>query len=866
MDPSLCYEDFIKSVEDLTKYNKTKRYGGEKVFEKAVNEIMKSSGEFKSVIPNSQITEELKEHFHLPSGGKGIDGLVQDIDGKYHYYQVKFVSKGSLYDNHLGTFYKTILNTLYGNDNDMGKVSYIITNAPRLVGNSGKSIVVKNGDWIKQHYHHVKEKTPQYIREQTLAVKRKIPYQIQEEIISKTVEYFTDGNNRATLILPCGFGKTLISMWIVERLFLKVDEQRETTNEQKTIIVFLEPTLQLVDQNCRLWENELYKRYDPEKIPMICIGSGQEDKDFQVSLTIDQQKIDNFLSGTQDVKIVFSTYDSFHKVSKYNISLCIFDEAHLTCGKIGKKYNKGLENTYSPADIKCIDNNSPTISVISEDDKTPKIKEIDIACLCGTNENIHIDKRLFLTATPKVNPDVHIGVEHSDINTFKYMTTDVYQMYDENIYGKTLFNYGFKKGIDADLLCNYKIIYLIGSSQHIKSTDVDSTGVVSITDNPHIVDSSDKSFDGKPLDGKLNVNDLNDGIYDRGCIFLMENAINYLSGDDKCRKMLVFTTSIRRMKQLQKIYKDVNSRRKVLIISSETKRIERNEILDDFYNAEEPVILISCRILLLGYDCPPCDSVFFHIEKKSVVDCVQAMSRCLRVFEGKKIAKIIFPYITYDTGIWDWEQKGNDLFSTLRQCIYHLAHYDESIIEKIEVYKENKLTRERYMTNGDDVNENDPVEFLPIDKEILKHWTSFLKVCCEFPVTSEIDIWKKFLSNLNPKLHSEEEYHTFRKAHLSLGLPENLEGQVDEIGDSSKKIMSWNEFLGLTKEDFYSLKEIRNKIAKKCEENGCGEIDQKVAIYRQLRNGDKKFPYYVQILDDSIGGISDLFPDDAAVI
>ena len=57
----------------------------------------------------------------------------------------------------------------------------------------------------------------------------KKPRPDQKEIIEKTVAELSRGN-RATVVMPCGSGKTLTALWIIERM------------KFKTIVVFA-PTL-----------------------------------------------------------------------------------------------------------------------------------------------------------------------------------------------------------------------------------------------------------------------------------------------------------------------------------------------------------------------------------------------------------------------------------------------------------------------------------------------------------------------------------------------------------------------------------------------------------------------------------------------
>lgn len=136
------------------------------------------------------------------------------------------------------------------------------------------------------------------------------------------------------MILPCGAGKTLVSLWIKEAL-----------NTKHTLI--LVPSLALLKQIKDEWlSNSSY-------IPYICVCSEQDiDKskdslisnlfDIGGSVSTEPNEIRKFLKKN-DQTIVYSTYQSLEKVAEairgtnFQFDLAICDEAHKTAGsKLGK--------------------------------------------------------------------------------------------------------------------------------------------------------------------------------------------------------------------------------------------------------------------------------------------------------------------------------------------------------------------------------------------------------------------------------------------------------------------------------------------------------------------------------------------------
>jgi predicted helicase len=127
------------------------------------------------------------------------------------------------------------------------------------------------------------------------------PREDQEEIITKLVNYFRE-NDKALLILMCGVGKTLISLWTVERL------------KQSKILIGV-PNILLLNQ----WNSEIKRIFNKET---LLVKSGIKTKD-----------IKEFLKTNEEC-IVITSYSSSLKVLKacekinYTFDIKINDECH----------------------------------------------------------------------------------------------------------------------------------------------------------------------------------------------------------------------------------------------------------------------------------------------------------------------------------------------------------------------------------------------------------------------------------------------------------------------------------------------------------------------------------------------------------
>ena len=113
--------------------------------------------------------------------------------------------------------------------------------------------------------------------------RRYIPRSDQMEIIDKTVQYLT-ANNKGILVLTCGIGKTLISLWVAQRL-------------QRNRVIIGVPNTQLLNQ----WT--IVVSYICKDISLLVVSGG-----------VTVEDIARFISVNNERCIVITTYSSAHKV------------------------------------------------------------------------------------------------------------------------------------------------------------------------------------------------------------------------------------------------------------------------------------------------------------------------------------------------------------------------------------------------------------------------------------------------------------------------------------------------------------------------------------------------------------------------
>jgi predicted helicase len=195
-----------------------------------------------------------------------------------------------------------------------------------------------------------------------------IPRDYQSIIIDKAVTYFQKFD-KGILVLMCGVGKTLISLWITQRLITS------------TILIGV-PNILLLKQ----WETETSVVF--QNVPCKIVSSGVNIRD-----------IEEFLQKNGGKCIVITTYSSAYKVytatqnKRFVFGMKILDEAHhLTTTNMqlvdpnSKKYIKMLNISSSKqlsltATLKYIESSCTDNIVVSNDNVEHFGEIIDRKCL-----------------------------------------------------------------------------------------------------------------------------------------------------------------------------------------------------------------------------------------------------------------------------------------------------------------------------------------------------------------------------------------------------------------------------------------------------------------------------------------------------
>ena len=176
----------------------------------------------------------LRERYKLPKDATGIDGIYETHDGSHVAYQVKYRQKQQLTFAEVAPFLGIT---------EQFSDRVIFTNAARL---SDKALVRTrwvSADVFRDLSPDALSSIEAWIKVKPMPVVRATPdpsYQVQaladiKETLAK--------HDRATAVMACGTGKTLVALWAAEQ------------EAPKTVLVLV-PSLTLLQQTLREWSEQ----------------------------------------------------------------------------------------------------------------------------------------------------------------------------------------------------------------------------------------------------------------------------------------------------------------------------------------------------------------------------------------------------------------------------------------------------------------------------------------------------------------------------------------------------------------------------------------------------------------------------------
>ena len=444
-----------------------------------------------------------------------------------------------------------------------------------------------------------------------------VPRSYQITIIKKAVAHFQQ-NNKGMLVLICGIGKTLISLWVAQEL--KLD----------TILIGV-PNRLLLKQ----WEDVICILF--QNTPYLIVSNG-----------VSVENIVGFLENNRKKCIVITTYASAHKV----YTATQYTATQYTATQYNATRYSALQHT--GFDIKI---NDEAHHLTSHNMLLAHTAKKYIQML-----NIPSIKQLSLTATLKQLENVYddgIVVSNDNVDYF----------------GQIIDRKCLLWAIDEGIICDYVIQTIITDGEQLSRF--------------HIAEENNKRLF---LGAFASLKSIFNGH--------SHHLLIYSNNKDSSLKLIQYIKML-----LDDNYFEFSDLYYSNYCGEMTLRYQK-EIINNFKKAKFGII--ACIYCLgEGWDFPLLDGVVFAENMSSNVRIVQSALRASRKNEKdtSKKTKIILPILD------DWlENNENPDLKKVREVIYQMGLEDETIIQKIKVFKidiEKQKPRNVEREITDDIGEYD---------------------------------------------------------------------------------------------------------------------------------------------------------------
>ena len=472
--------------------------------------------------------------------------------------------------------------------------------------------------------------------------KAKTPFPHQRDAVEK-VRAGLASADRGQIVMACGTGKTYTAQLIAE-------------DRQCRRALVLVPSLALVSQTIAEWCQDARL---PMRAVAVCsdtqVGRRRTSSDDSIQYdihdlafpaTTDAEKLADRLVEDDGfaMTVVFATYQSLdvisraqheHGLQKFDLVVC--DEAHRTTGQI----DTGREAS-----------------------NFVRVHEADF---------LHAEKRLYMTATPRIYTD-------SARSKAAKRSTFLCTMDDESLFGDVLVYNGFGWAVRNGLLSDYQVVVLALDEEQVSRSVQHALSA----DNELRLDDAVKIL----------------GSYKA----LLKQSIDpedFADDDQPARRAMAFSNTIAQSQFVRNWFDTVVGEYRdhhpelqgesafaceVRHVDGTTRSSEREEHLRWLgqQDAEDRChILSNVRCLGEGVDVPALDAVLFLHPRKSQIDVVQAVGRVMRKAKDKKRGYVILP-VGVPAGVPPEQAlSNNERYRIIWQILNALKSHDERLEAQI---------------------------------------------------------------------------------------------------------------------------------------------------------------------------------------
>ncbi|MGK7235792.1 DEAD/DEAH box helicase [Streptomyces hygroscopicus] len=463
----------------------------------------------------------------------------------------------------------------------------------------------------------------------------------QVEAVNRLVRHLRRAGTRGLFVSATGTGKTLVSIRVADELGAR-------------LVLFVVPTLDLAAQAALAW------RRDGHGERMVIVSSldasGRDDLvAARVMSTTDPHALGGLMSvvGEGEDQIpaltVICTYDSLNKIeqtqsTKYAVppfDLAVMDEAHRIAGRADKKW-----------------------------------------AIVNDAQRIHADRRLYMTATPRIfaAPELAESADTTRPRRRRRGGAEVEafanSMDNEAVYGKKVFEYPLAQAVADGRAADYRIVVPT-------LTDADLRRRLNLP-NPST------TAPGEEADGALRTTALHLAVLRAMTEHRLKKVLVYFNLVSDARRFArELPHTLRQLARTDPgLCPDITP--ELFFAHGEHTPTQRADTFAAF-SAADCAILANSRLIAEGVDIPSVDAIVFADPTRSVIRCVQALGRALRLDVSGKTASLIVP--VYVPPGADAENILGTAYEPVWAIACALASHDHRILERLPD-KANRLPRE----------------------------------------------------------------------------------------------------------------------------------------------------------------------------
>ena len=555
-------------------------------------------------------------------------------------------------------------------------------NAPQVAEMHGKPIKVVNiaNDLLQQQAAFTREEYPHGEPSPEGEERRQSKTAMQTEAIAESVRILREheqsdsgglpvGQARGKIILPCGTGKTRISLRIVEKLTPPGELSIVLCPSIALVAQIRREYLQHAETNLRALAvcSDETAGYDPKKessrnatADPTVDNSNVSAAEVKGNVTTDPAKIAAWIrdeQGAEMVNVIFGTYQSGHRVAealaetRVTTRVLIADEAHRTAGLRRKRNAKN--------------------SGMSEEER--RIRDFT---LCHDNDAFPATYRVYQTATPRIYDTRKVDWDQPS-------DWIVRSMDDETVFGVELYRKSYVEAVKNEWLADYRIIAVgvNGPDAHAIANrlagQTASKGRNALTTTHFLRGVAFALAMGGATQSREN-----DSVPIKSCIAFMNTV-------DKSKNM-AHDLQIPFARKFVQDWLDENREGQEaadytlqhLDANSSVATRESEKAKLALATEANPHGIINVGIFGEGTDSPSLNAVAFLEARKSPIDVIQAVGRAMRRADGKDYGYIICPIVippNADPEQWLSTSGPGDGWQELGQILLAMRAHDDRI-------------------------------------------------------------------------------------------------------------------------------------------------------------------------------------------